>query len=74
MFIPLAFINRFHQFHGRSISRHNHNHDNIHNYEFGDNLFCDIVIVMEIIILIIAIILVILLIKELIADYKSLSK
>lgn len=70
MFIPLAFINRFHQFHGRSISRHNHNH----NYEFGDNLFFDIVLVIEIIVLIASIIVIILWIKELIADYKILSK
>lgn len=70
MFIPLAFINRFHQFHGRSISRFNHNgrYSNFSNCEFGDNLFCDIVIVIAIIICIIMIILVI---KEIIYDCKN---
>ena len=69
MFIPLAFINRFHQFHGHSI--HNSRNCNFSNYEFGDNLFCDIVIVIAIIMLIIAIIMVVLLIKELIDDCKN---
>lgn len=70
MFIPLAFINRFHQFHGHSISRFNHNgrYGNLSNYEFGDNLFCDIVIFIAIII---CIIMVALLIKEFIDDCKN---
>lgn len=69
MFIPLAFINRFHQFHGHHINRVNHFNggNNYNSYNLGDNLFCDVIFIFAIIV---CVIMIIYFIKEIIYDCK----